>query len=103
MLLIQKDDSPTSVHSVSSIVQHVVKQGAIWLIERRSVHSVGEDMALYAPVNLVAVSGLSPLTSGCSPATSSRVRPAGSGSSVVIANPRTAETPATARRPRRPM
>lgn len=46
MLLILKDESPTSVHSVSSIVQHVVKRGAIWLIERRSVHSVAEDMAL---------------------------------------------------------
>jgi ketosteroid isomerase-like protein len=44
MLLILKDDSPTSVHSVSSIVQHVVKQGAGWLISRRSVHSVSEEM-----------------------------------------------------------
>jgi hypothetical protein len=46
MLLILKDESPTSVHSVSSIVQHVVKRGAVWLIARRSVHSVSEEMAL---------------------------------------------------------
>jgi ketosteroid isomerase-like protein len=46
MLLILKDESPTSVQSVSSIVQHLVKRGGVWLIERRSVHSVAEDMAL---------------------------------------------------------
>jgi ketosteroid isomerase-like protein len=46
MLLILKDESPTSVHSVSSIVQHVVKRGTVWLIARRSVHSVSEEMAL---------------------------------------------------------
>jgi ketosteroid isomerase-like protein len=46
MLLILRDESPTSVHSVSSIVQHLVKRGTVWLIERRSVHSVAEDMAL---------------------------------------------------------
>jgi ketosteroid isomerase-like protein len=44
MLLILKDESPTSVHSVSSIVQHVVKRGAVWLIARRSVHSVSEEV-----------------------------------------------------------
>ena len=44
MLLILKDQWPTSVHSVSSIVQHVVKRGAVWLIARRSVDSVSEEM-----------------------------------------------------------
>jgi len=39
MLLILTDGSPTSVHSVSSIVQHFVKRGAVWLIARRSVQS----------------------------------------------------------------
>jgi len=29
MLLILKDESPTSVHSVSSFVQHLVKRGAV--------------------------------------------------------------------------
>jgi hypothetical protein len=37
MLLILKDQAPTSVHSVSSIVQHVVKRESVWLIPRRSV------------------------------------------------------------------
>ena len=46
MVLILKDESPTSVHSVSSIVHHVVKRGDVWLIARRSVHSVSEEMAL---------------------------------------------------------
>jgi ketosteroid isomerase-like protein len=46
MLLILEVESLTSVRSVSSIVQHLVKRGGVWLIERRSVHSVAEDMAL---------------------------------------------------------
>jgi ketosteroid isomerase-like protein len=37
ILLILRDESPTSIHSVSSIVQHLVRVGADWRIERRSV------------------------------------------------------------------
>jgi ketosteroid isomerase-like protein len=37
VLLILKDGPAVSVHSVSSIVQHVVKVNGSWKIERRSV------------------------------------------------------------------
>ena len=40
MLLIVVDGSPPSMHSVSLIVQYLVKAGPSWLIERRSVHPV---------------------------------------------------------------
>jgi ketosteroid isomerase-like protein len=39
MLLILRDGSPTSIRSVSSIEQHFVKRGAVWLIARRSVQT----------------------------------------------------------------
>jgi hypothetical protein len=41
VLLILTGTAPTSVHSVSDIVQHLVKVGPGWQIERRSVHLLG--------------------------------------------------------------
>jgi hypothetical protein len=37
LLMILKVESPISIHSVSAIVQHLVKVESHWLIERRSV------------------------------------------------------------------
>ena len=37
-LLILHDASPALLHSVSTIVQHLVKVGTVWLIARRTVH-----------------------------------------------------------------
>jgi ketosteroid isomerase-like protein len=40
ILLILRAESPTAIHSLSSIVQHLIKVGADWQIERRSVRPV---------------------------------------------------------------
>ena len=39
-LLILREASPISIQSASTIVQHLVKVGAVWRIERRTVRSV---------------------------------------------------------------
>jgi hypothetical protein len=40
LLMILRNESPVSIASVSSIIQHLVKVDSRWLIERRSVRSV---------------------------------------------------------------
>jgi ketosteroid isomerase-like protein len=42
VLVILTGEAPTSVHSVSAIVQHLVKVGQGWQIERRSVRVMTE-------------------------------------------------------------
>ena len=52
ILLILKDESPTSVHSVSSIVQHLVKRGAIGSLSAVRCTRSPRKWRYNAPVNL---------------------------------------------------
>jgi ketosteroid isomerase-like protein len=42
VLVILSGEAPMSVHNVSTIIQHLVKVGPNWRIERRSVRLMGE-------------------------------------------------------------